>query len=184
MIQLRDLQPEDEERLYRWRSEPEVERWMSDAAFASREEHDRWFDGMLNDPSNRGWMICRDNRPAGLLTLTGLTHPHKHAQWNWFVGEASLRGHGVGRATQALGLDRAFGELHLAKVWAEILAENDAALRSAAAVGFRREGYLRQHALKNGVFRDVVLVAMLRDEWARRREPVRRELAMTNMIAA
>ena len=33
MIELRDLLDEDEAILFQWRSEPEVDRWMSDADF-------------------------------------------------------------------------------------------------------------------------------------------------------
>ncbi len=34
MIELRDLRDEDEAILFQWRSEPEVDRWMSDADLA------------------------------------------------------------------------------------------------------------------------------------------------------
>ena len=83
-----------------------------------------------------------------------------------------------------LGIEEAFDELGLEKVWAEVLADNDAALRAQAAAGFRREGYLRRHALKDGQFQDVVLLAILAEEWRARREAVRRDLAGSHLIAA
>jgi UDP-4-amino-4,6-dideoxy-N-acetyl-beta-L-altrosamine N-acetyltransferase len=184
MIGLRELHPEDEERLFAWRSEPEVGRWMSDADFPAREAHRQWFDRLRDDPDRHGWMIVRDDIPAGLLTLTGLSSHHRRAEWAWFVGEAESRGRGVGRAAQVLGLERAFGELGLHKVFAEVMADNDAALRVMAAAGFRREGYLRGHVLKNGEPRDVVMVGILSEEWARLRDEARRGLVEARMIAA
>ena len=65
-----------------------------------------------------------------------------------------------------------------------MLADNDAALRAQAAAGFRREGYLRSHALKDGVFRDVVLLAILAEEWRACRAAVRKALALSHLIAA
>lgn len=184
MIELRDLQSEDEEQLFLWRREPEVDRWMSDAAFPEHEAHRRWFEQLRGDPDHRGWMITRNDGAAGLLTLGGLTSHHRKAIFHWFVGDAEARGRGVGRAAQVLGLDKAFRELALHKVFAEVMADNDAALRVMAAAGFRREGYLRGHVLKDGRPRDVVMVGMLAEEWETLRDKARRQLAEARMIAA
>lgn len=184
MIELRDLRDEDEAILFQWRSEPEVDRWMSDADLPSREAHAAWFRALRTDTDMRGWMIVRGGVPMGLLTLTGLNSHHRRASWNWFLGSAEARGRGVGRAAQVLGLDRAFGELGLHKVFAEVMADNDAALKAQAAAGFRREGYLRGHVLKDGRPRDVVLLGILASEWAQLREAARRALSDANLIAA
>lgn len=184
MIDLRDLNEQDADRLFQWRCEPEVARWMCDLAAETLEGHARWFEGFLSSPDKRGWIITRHGAPAGFLSLTGLKGCNRRAEWGWYIGDADARGRGVGRAAQALGLDKAFDELGLEKVWAEVLADNDAALRAQAAAGFRREGYLRHHALKHGQFRDVVMLAILSDEWRARRDLVRRGLAVSNLIAA
>jgi UDP-4-amino-4,6-dideoxy-N-acetyl-beta-L-altrosamine N-acetyltransferase len=184
MIDLRGLADEDCARLFRWRREPEVDRWMSDLPAQTEAEHAQWFVEMRADPDQRGWIITYNGDPAGYLTLTGLTSRHHRASWGWYIGEPWARGRGVGRAAQALGLDLAFREFGLEKVCAEVLADNDTALRAQAAAGFRREGYLRRHVCKDGEFRDVVLLAILADEWAARRDNVRRELSISNLIAA
>ena len=91
MIELRDLRDEDEGVLFQWRSEPEVDRWMSDAELPSREAHTAWFEALRNDPDMRGWMITRGGAPMGLLTLTGLSSHHRRASLNWFLGSAPSR---------------------------------------------------------------------------------------------
>jgi UDP-4-amino-4,6-dideoxy-N-acetyl-beta-L-altrosamine N-acetyltransferase len=184
MIDLRDLRDEDEAVLYRWRSEPEVDRWMSDAAFPSQQAHAAWFESLRSDPDMGGWMIVQNDKPAGLLTLTGLLNHHRRAAWNWFIGSAEARGRGVGRAAQVLGLDRAFCDLGLHKVYAEVMADNDAALKAQSAAGFRREGYLRGHVLKNGEACDVVMLGILADEWQKLRLTARRSLAEAHLINA
>jgi UDP-4-amino-4,6-dideoxy-N-acetyl-beta-L-altrosamine N-acetyltransferase len=184
MIDLRDLKPDDAGQLYAWRREPDVSRWMSNHPPATPQVHQRWFDRLLADPDRKGWIVTRHGRPAGFLALTGLTGICKRAEWGWYIGDPDARGRGVGRAAQALGLDRAFDEFGLEKVWAEVLADNDAALKAQAAAGFRREGYLRNHALKDGVFRDVALLAILAEEWRERRAAVRKSLTESHLIAA
>lgn len=184
MIELRDLLPEDEGRLFQWRGEPEVARWMSDADVSGREAHQAWFDQLRGDPDLRGWIIQSDGRPAGLLTLTGLAGHHRRAAWNWFIGDRDARGRGVGRAAQVLGLDQAFLGLGLHKVWAEVMADNDAAMKVQTGAGFRREGYLRGHVLKDGTPRDVVMLGILREEWDVLAPSARAQLATAGLIAA
>ncbi len=183
MIELRDLQDEDRARLFRWRLQPEVDRWMSDPPPSTTVEHDRWFDDLRLDANQAAWIITCDAEPAGLLTLSGLEGRHRRAAWGWYIGEAWARGRGVGRAAQALGLDLAFLRMNLEKVWAEVLADNAVALRAQAAAGFLREGYMRSHIFKDGVFRDVVVLAILAESWMNRRADVRAGLVRSRLIA-
>ena len=184
MIDLRDLVSQDAPRLHAWRREAEVNRWMSDSPPPSLEAQQRWVDAMIADPDRRGWIITHNGQPAGFLMLSGLTDCNRRAEWGWYIGDPDARGRGVGRAAQALGLDKAFDDFGLEKVWAEVLADNETALKAQAACGFRREGYLRSHALKDGTFRDVVLLAILAHEWRARRVQVRKALALSHLIAA
>ena len=184
MIDLRDLFPEDEERLFQWRGEPDVARWMSDADVSGREAHRAWFEQLRTDPDLKGWVIQNGGRPAGLLTLTGLAGHHRRAAWNWFIGDRDARGRGVGRAAQVLGLDHAFVTLGLHKVFAEVMADNDAAMKVQTGAGFRREGYLRGHVLKDGAPRDVVMLGILAQEWAVLAPDARRTLSDAGLIAA
>ena len=182
MIDLRELTAEDGERLFLWRREPEVDRWMYQSPPPDLETHRRWFEGFLNDPDRLGWIITQNGKPCGFLMLTGVTSTQQRAQWGWSIGEADARGRGAGRAAQALGLDIAFRDLGLQRVWAEVRADNEAALKAQAAAGFRREGYLRRHAFKEGRFRDVVILGILAEEWAERRSKVRAELEASGLI--
>jgi len=182
MIDLKDLAPDDRERLFRWRCEPEVDRWMYQAPPPGFDIHSRWFDSFLTDSDRLGWIIRQDEQPCGFLMLKGVSSPQRRAEWGWYIGEADARGRGAGRAAQALGLDIAFRVLGLQRVWAEVLADNDAALRAQAAAGFRREGYLRRHAFKAGRFSDVVVLGMLAEEWAERRDKILGGLAKSGLI--
>jgi UDP-4-amino-4,6-dideoxy-N-acetyl-beta-L-altrosamine N-acetyltransferase len=183
MIELRDLRPDDAGLLYAWRQDPDVRRWMSDADFPDEAAHRAWVERLASSKDRCGWIITRDGVPAGLLTLTGLDGPHRRAEWNWLIGEAESRGRGVGRAAQVLGLDRAFHELKLHKVFAEVLADNDAALKAQSAAGFRREGYLPQHVLMGGQPRDVVLLGMTAQMWAEQGEAIRAPLVRAQLIS-
>lgn len=184
MIDLRPVRDDDVEQLFTWRREPEVDRWMGGLPPDTREGHQRWWEAFRADPDRTGWVVTRLGRPAGFLQLTGVTSQHRRARWDWYIGDPEARGRGAGRAAQALGLDLAFDEIGLEKVWSEVFADNDTALKAQAAAGFRREGYLRRHYLKNGVRRDCVLLGILAEEWREMRDLVRRNLSSSQLIAA
>ena len=182
MIELKDLSLDDGERLYHWRRQPEVDRWMSPPPPSDPETHRAWLESFLADSDRVGWIVAEDGQPCGFLMLKGLVGVQQRAEWGWYIGEAEARGRGAGRAAQALGLERAVYAYALQKVWSEVLADNDAALKAQAAAGFRREGYLRRHVFKDGRFRDVALLAILAEEWMERRGPVLRDLQASGLI--
>lgn len=182
MIALREITADDSDRLFHWRLEPEVDRWMYSSP-PSATAHKAWFAGFLADADRSGWIILEAGAPAGSMMLEGVKNPQARAKLSWYVGEAASRGRGTGRAAQALGLDVAFDRYGLRKVWSEVVVGNEAALKALAACGFRREGYLRRHQFKGGQEQDVVLLGILGDEWASRRKGVRKGLQASGLIA-
>ena len=182
MIALRPVETADEARLYGWRREPDVDRWMDADAPATPAIHGAWFSDLLANPDRRGWIVLQAGAPVGFMHLTGLTSRQRRGQWRWYIGEPDARGKGAGRAAQALGLDHAFG-FGLRKVWSEVVAGNETALKAQAAAGFKREGYMRRHAFKHGQEFDVVLLAIFAEEWAERRGPVLRSLRTSGLVA-
>ena len=101
MIELRDIVEDDAEPLYRWRREPDVDRWMYESPPEDFSAHSRWFDRFRADPDQKGWVITIKGESCGFLSLKGLTGSQRRAQYGWFIGEAEARGRGAGRAAAA-----------------------------------------------------------------------------------
>jgi RimJ/RimL family protein N-acetyltransferase len=59
----------------------------------------------------------------------------------------------------------AFTTLDLRRVFAMPFAPNRASARVLEKAGYRLEGVLRQHVLKDGQLLDALMYAALRDEW-------------------
>ena len=60
----------------------------------------------------------------------------------------------------------AFESLGLNRVYAHHMVRNPASGRVLAKLGMQREGLLRQRVRKNDAFEDVVLCALVREDWA------------------
>ena len=96
------------------------------------------------------WKIDRGQRRAELGIAIGADH--------W----------GRGHARVALGrvLRYGFEDLQLHRLEADVDPDNAASLRLFEALGFRREGLLRQRWFMHGRWCDSVLLGLLQPEWA------------------
>lgn len=117
----------------------------------------------------RGLALCILGRPErdlrGLVELRAIEREHALAELSfWLAPEAWGRGL-MGEAVGAM-LRLAFQELELNRVYAYHMVRNPASGRVLARLGFRSEGVLRQRVRKWGVFEDVILQALLREDWS------------------
>jgi len=74
---------------------------------------------------------------------------------------------GQGIATEAVRalVDFGFRELVLARIYAQVIAGNQASMRVLEKLGMVHEGTKRQHVRKGHRLHDVVLYGLLRGEW-------------------
>ena len=87
------------------------------------------------------------------------------------LGYALGRSHwGAGLMSEALTalLGRAFGDMGLRRIEAEVDVRNAASARLLQRLGFRREGLLRERWVSKGEVKDVEMYGLLRHEWAAR----------------
>ena len=91
------------------------------------------------------------------LAIADLDH---RAELGYWLGREHW---GQGYCTEAVVevLDFGFDQLGLHRIFATHIKRNHASARVLKKVGFNREGVLRQHARKWGVFEDVICYGML-----------------------
>jgi diamine N-acetyltransferase len=77
-------------------------------------------------------------------------------------------GLGYGRALLVQVVDAVFGETNAWRVWLGVFPENARARRAYEAVGFKAEGVARGSAFLGGVYRDELVMALLRPDWEAR----------------
>ena len=176
-VWLRPLAPSDSGRVHAWRNSAEVAGFMYTDHLISPDEHARWLAGALADPARRYWIIEDDGAPVGLANLAGIDPGRRRCEWAYYLGEASVRGRGVGAAVEFIVLEHVFGTMGLHKLWCEVLVENEPVWRLHESFGFVREALYRDHVWKAGRFQDVVGLGLLEADWSRVREGCAERLA-------
>lgn len=74
------------------------------------------------------------------------------------------RGKGYGQEAVRALVDYAFRHLNMNRVWLQVLAHDARAVAAYRRAGFVEEGRLRGHAWHDGRYRDVLVMAVLREE--------------------
>lgn len=82
------------------------------------------------------------------------------------IGDPRYRGKGYGRDALRLLLDYGFRLRNLRRIWLTVNGDNEHAIRTYRAAGFREEGRQREHVWSNGRYIDLVYMGLLRDEWS------------------
>lgn len=122
--------------------------------------------GREHDPADTGHLI-------GCIGLHQPRYPqHERAELGYWIGVAYWNRGFATEAGRAV-LSYAFSKLNLHRVTSSHFAGNPASGRVLQKLGMTREGLLRKHFNKDGVFHDVAAYAILQEEWLRQRKPSR-----------
>ena len=101
-----------------------------------------------------------DGRLLGTVALHNIDAANRRCSAGYWVA-APERGRGVARRALSLLCRFGFAELALERIELWVEPANDASLRVAEAVGFRREGLLRSFAEVGGRRRDMLMYSLL-----------------------
>jgi diamine N-acetyltransferase len=167
-IELAPLVDADLPVLFAWINDREEV--LANAAYrpVSETDHRAWFESIRR----RGDIVIFGIRTLATDALVGscqlhLMHPvHRTAELQIRLGEKEARGKGWGSEAVRLLVDFAFRDLNLERVFVHVFATNVAAIRVYEKTGFSREGVLRKAAHIDGKRVDVVVMGILRDEYA------------------
>lgn len=172
-VRLRPVDKDDLPRFVKWLADPELRSYLDNPLPISPAQEERWFERNLAAGSEQTWSI--DLQPPDAVG------PWQHIGSCGYrcvdarsrAGEAGIlvgaRDHwGKGYGTDALQTLVAWGfyTLNLNRVQVRVFADNERAIRSCQKVGFQLEGRLRQGNFANGAYRDVLIMGVLRQDWA------------------
>jgi RimJ/RimL family protein N-acetyltransferase len=114
-----------------------------------------------------GVVTREDAQLIGAVGLREIDTEHSQAELGFWI---AVQAWGKGYATEATRqvIRYAFEELKPNRVYAHHMVRNPASGKVLEKLGMKREGLLRQRVRKWGVFEDVVLMAILHDDWRQR----------------
>ena len=153
---------DDLERVLAWRNHPDVRRYMYTQHEISLDEHQRWFERNLADPSRHLLIFEENHRPLGFVNFNEAGNGGI-ADWGFYAAPDAPKG--SGRQLGSTALNHAFSQLKLHKVCGQALAYNQRSIQFHQSLGFQQEGILRDQHFDGERYHHVICFGMLCHEW-------------------
>lgn len=169
-IALTPLRSDDLEAMYDWINNRQLVILNGPYKPVSAAQHEAWFKAIQQRPDVMIFAIrlLEDDKLIGSCQLHSISQTHRSAELQIRLGESAQQGKGYGTEAVRLLLEFAFKDLNLHRVYLHVFSTNLAAIKVYEKTGFVREGVLRQAAFIDGEHKDVLVMAVLQEEYGRR----------------
>jgi RimJ/RimL family protein N-acetyltransferase len=168
---LREIQREDLPLINKWRNDQEIISLLgNNFLYIGTDVDEAWFNNYLQnrDKAKRFAIVDADNnRMVGTVQLTGIHAINQSAEFSICIGEKEYWNKGVGQAATRALLRHGFEDLNLYRIFLSVLAKNQRAIHVYEKMGFVHEGIMRKSMYKQGVFEDLLIMSMLKEEYVK-----------------
>jgi len=111
------------------------------------------------------WGIEVHDQLIGGVELSHIDWRNRSADLGVWIGDRTYRQRGCGADAMRLALNYAFKLLGLNRIHYMIPAHNLAAIQTYTKLGFSEEGRLRQAIYRDGLYHDLIILGILREDW-------------------
>lgn len=166
---LRALRDEDlDGRWHEWLNDPEVTRYQNKGYFPStRASQQQYLEALRESRTDVVFALAAADTGVhfGNVGLHAIDWLHRTAVLGIIIGEREYQGRGWGSMAWAAITRYAFETINLNKVCATFIDGNDRSMKCALASGYAAEGRQRSQIYKNGVYLDLHLMGITREDW-------------------
>lgn len=168
-VRLVPLENIHSEYIVKWRNDPQISQFLFSSDWITLESHNLWLKKYWISSTRKEFVIyiIQGDIPIGTIGLSAIDYENKKAEYGIIIGENKYSGKGYAKEASQLILEYAFGELNLNKVFLKVFEDNIRAISMYKTLGFIIEGTLREDVLKNEVYRNVIVMSLLKEEWTK-----------------
>lgn len=166
-VELRTIEEEDLPFLRDTLNAPAVRRHLFPRPPFNLEQEREYFDTVVSEDDEINLLITVDGEPVGPIGLSPADSITGTTEIGLFMAE-EWWGEGYGTEAAELCTGYAVDERRFHRVIARVVADNQASRRVWEKLGYREEATFREAVFLEGAYHDVVLYAVLEDEWRAR----------------
>ena len=168
MLKLRELNENDLSTINSWRNDKDlIDNLGAPFRFIGLEVDKHWYENYMNNRNIavRCAIVDESDKILGLVSLTSIDQLNQSAEFHIMIG--SSENQGIGIVTFAVNemLKQAFYNLNLQRIELTVLENNERAKHLYEKCGFKFEGIKRKSNYKNGVFVNMQMYAILKEEF-------------------
>ena len=169
LVNLRAREMSDVERMTRWINDREVTRFMGGGYPWSSEAEEAFVRNQTSVPMAFGDLRfaidTNDDEHIGNISFHEMSPEHRKARLGMVIGEKAYWSKGYGTDAVATLVRFGFEEMNLNRVELHVYDFNERGQAAYRKCGFVEEGRMREAHYSEGKYDDVVVMALLHDEW-------------------
>jgi ribosomal-protein-alanine N-acetyltransferase len=168
-FRLRKPEPSDTDALYVFKNDAEIASMLGGFFTGySKIDLEEWVE-FHRAAKDEALFVIADtkDRAIGHVGLYKINHRIRSGEFAIVIGDRSTWGKGLGRACTRFAIEYGFDELNLRRIYLQVVASNEHAIKLYRSLGFVEEGRLRQAQWQQGKYVDVLLMGLLIEEYDR-----------------
>jgi diamine N-acetyltransferase len=167
-VVLRPTRVSDAVRFVKWFNDPKVNKFMFVRHLTLKGEI-KYLKNAIKDKSRHNMAIEVGGKHIGVVGLE-VNKQNNRANFGLMIGEKQFWGQGIGEESSRLMIDFAFKKLKLHRLELDVYDYNPRAQNLYRKLGFKKEGFKREHNLYTGKYRKVIYMGLLDREWKNRKK--------------
>lgn len=159
------IQKCDLEMIMHWRMQPDITEYMNTDPNLTIDDQYKWYERIMQQPHEYYWIVMVDHVKVGMASLVNPDIHNGQIHTGVYIAVKEKRSLRLILDIQWNLYEYAFEHLDYNKVCEEVFTLNKPVLRILDMCGSKTEGVLRSHVFKKGIYYDVTVRGILRDEW-------------------
>lgn len=166
---VRPVEDRDFPLFHEWMNDPDISWWMDYEGPFTLDEIERDIEKAHEE--GLPFTIEFESKPIGRIGLNRFRQQSRVASTYLFIGDPAARGRGLATDAMTALLEFAFNDRRVRMIDLMVLAENDAAIRTYKACGFREDGRLRERSWKGDHWMDHLWMSITAEEFSALKDP-------------
>ena len=162
LINFINMNEKEARMVLRWRNSPQIRKWMYDSHKISWDEHSKFIESLKHQNQKFYYLVKRKNEYLGVINLVKVDWKNKNAYLGIYVAPEKI---GMGRRLGRVLLKLAFEFFHLHTLKLEVIKDNFRAITFYKKLGFKKEGELKEFVIRNGRWKNVIVMGMTENEY-------------------
>ena len=160
-VYLKVMEEIDLEKVLEWRNSERIRQGMYTNRIITLDEHIKWFHSCRERKDIENFVCYLDDAAVGVVNVTDIDYKNLICSWSIYRGVISCPA-GTGYYIGKCALNYIFDELKMRKVYVEVLADNKISEKFHKKLGFKIEGIFKEQIIRNGIYMDVLRLAIFK----------------------
>lgn len=164
----RAIERDDLKQIVEWRNLNDVNKYFFEHEPLSLSMQEIWFNKYLNNINNeKVWIVqeVESIKSIGTVGVYNIDYRSRNCEWGRLFLVGDFRGKGYGKEIEKMVYRYVFEHLNMNKLMCEVYSDNVNVVEMHKKFGSKIEGILKQHIYRDGNYKDVTIMSILREDY-------------------